>query len=204
MSIRNKFQHCFLYRNLKILVVFGLTVSCGRDDSQVRESFRTQSDSGGHLQLSDEQLGGMSEEMSIQTYHRELGNRIARRALRQNAGRSLGQCWKYANDAVTGRGGTRMGMYAWWFYRNTTETERRRDFGLCTLLKEPGVREWRIREAPKGSIIGYKPGRHGFHRRYGHGEVKVRADYYCSDFCTSRTQLTADFILYPCRWGRYN
>ena len=110
-----------------------------------------------------------------------------------------GKCWKYVNDAITGPGGTRMGMSAMEFFRNTPTAQIKSQFGLCKLAEPSGKLVTRIGDAPIGSIIGYRPGQHGFHAKWGHGEIKVSSNRYCSDGCATRdVNMRATFILYPC------
>ena len=136
--------------------------------------------------------------------YQPLADRIRQRAVNQALGYSVGQCWKYANDAVTGRGGVRMGMYAMEFFRNNSDNQMKNQFGLCKMFKANGNLETSIAAAPVGSVIGYAPGLHGFDSTWGHGEVKVSSNRYCSDFCTNRSDLRASFILIPCTKGAYN
>ncbi|NRA63569.1 MAG: hypothetical protein HRU19_03755 [Pseudobacteriovorax sp.] len=135
---------------------------------------------------------------------RPLANRIVNRALSQTINQSLGQCWKYVNDAVTGIGGQRMGMHAMEFFRNNSDERMRRQFGLCKMVRSNNQLETSIAAAPLGAVIGYAPGLHGHHPQYGHGEIKVSANRYCSDFCTNRANRRASFILIPCASGQFN
>lgn len=157
--------------------------------------------SNGFLYLGHIEIPGLSGAGSV---YQPLAERIASRARNQSAGVSKGQCWKYANDAVTGRGGARMGLYAAAFVRDNSAKRIREDFGLCRFVNSSGQLVRDISKAPVGSVIGYNPGYLGFHRQYGHGEVKVSANRYCSDFCTQRGAQLASFILIPCARGRYN
>ena len=110
-----------------------------------------------------------------------------------------GKCWKHVNDAVTGPGGARMGMSAMMFFKNTSTETMKTQFGLCKLTDSTGRLLTRIGDAPIGSILGYRPGIHGFHSKYGHGEVKVSSSRYCSDGCANRNgDFRATYILYPC------
>ncbi|NRA68243.1 MAG: hypothetical protein HRU19_27410 [Pseudobacteriovorax sp.] len=148
--------------------------------------------------------GGSSGGTNSAGVYQALANRIQQRAASQSLGRSLGQCWKYVNDAVTGRGGQRMGMSAMLFFQNTSNATMKNTFGLCKMTRSNGSLETSIAAAPIGAVIGYAPGLHGHHPRWGHGEVKVSNSRYCSDFCTNRSNRRASFILIPCARGSAN
>ena len=54
------------------------------------------------------------------------------------------------------------------------------------------------RTAPKGSIIGWRPGQCGYNRTWGHIEVISNDDHKaCSDFCATVKTCTAGAIFQP-------
>ena len=60
--------------------------------------------------------GGSSQPANFsQTKSQRYVNRVKSRVVGFR-----GQCWKYVNDAITGVGGIRMGMYSMAFFRNTS------------------------------------------------------------------------------------
>jgi hypothetical protein len=175
----------FVFSGFLVLTLVG----CGRASDAVIQSASTPA---------------IRVEQTQASVNHALAELISTRAENQSAGQSLGQCWKYANDAVTGRGGERMGNYALQFPQLYSESEMKSLFGLCHLRNSDGSKELDVENAPVGSVIGYAPGMHGFNAKWGHGEVKVGDGRFCSDFCTSRGSFRASMILFPCARGAYN
>jgi hypothetical protein len=202
------YGNCNRFNSVKLTVATALvlaTVGCGAEEKQSLQNLENLTSVEKFERNEFSQIESSNELTTNQTAtYAPLANLIARRAANQNIGKSLGQCWKYTNDAVTGRGGARMGMYAVQFPSLYSEAQMKNLFGLCHLRATNGSKLLNISYAPVGSVIGYAPGMHGFNSKWGHGEIKVSSSRYCSDFCANRGSLAASMILVPCAKGAYN
>lgn len=131
-------------------------------------------------------------------YSASRGNKLAQTALRVNGQPSRSACALEMSNSVVRSGIIPSGV-SWrrdnaWALANSMKNDsaylRRVGFATKTNLT--------TRTAPKGSIIGWRPGQCGYNRTWGHIEIISNDDHKaCSDFCATVKTCTPGAIFQP-------
>lgn len=142
------------------------------------------------------QAGGGQSTTASGDYSASRGNKLAQTALRVNGQPSRGACSLEMSNSVVRSGivpvSWRRG-HAWDLansMKNDSAYQRRAGFASKTNLT--------TRTAPKGSIIGWRPGQCGYNRTYGHIEIVSNdSGKACSDYCGTLKTCTPGAIFQP-------
>lgn len=139
--------------------------------------------------------GGGSADTSGE-YNASRGNKLAQTAIRVNGRPSGGKCALELSNSVERSNIVPAGRW-----------RRNHAWALCNAMKNDSsyqrsvgfkVKSMTTREAPKGSIIGWRPGQCGYNRTYGHIEaISNDNNLACSDFCGRVKTCTAGAIFIP-------
>lgn len=129
-------------------------------------------------------------------YNATRGNRLAQTAIRVNGRPSGGACALELSNSVERSGVVPSGRW-----------RRNHAWALCNGMKNDSsyqrsvgfkVKDMPTRSAPKGAIIGWRPGMCGYNRTYGHIEAIANdRNLACSDFCGAVKTCTAGAIFIP-------
>lgn len=148
-----------------------------------------------YLVEANDSAGGQTQTSG--EYNATRGNKLASTANRVNGQPSRGACALETSNSVERSGTVPSGRWrrnhAWLLangMKNDSAYQRSVGFKSKTGMG--------TRQAPKGSIIGWRPGQCGYNRTYGHIEIIANdSGRACSDFCGQVKTCEAGAIFIP-------
>lgn len=126
----------------------------------------------------------------------DLGRRLANYVAANKVG-FTGRCWTYVQRAINAivlRIAIRSISLPGNAIHNVTRLASDGRFRMCRAKITNPLK------LPVGSVLVYAPGRCGAHRLYGHGEIRVSGNLFCSDGCRRLSgSCTPTAAFFPCK-----
>lgn len=115
-------------------------------------------------------------------YSAARGSKLAKTALRVNGLRSRGYCALEMSNSVERSGILPRGVR---WYRNHAINISEYMASNTSYTKRVGFKRVNVSPSkiPQGSVIGWRRGQCGYHKKYGHIEIAASSTRACSDYC---------------------